>query len=120
MLGKRFPRRFSMLILGDDGQYNGRFPWVTALLVVINVVVYTSQVMIGPELTIGYALVPEEVSTLRDLTGPHHHTVTAKVRGRGQAATVEQTHGITIEHYPGPTPIYLTFFTSMFLHGDVF
>ena len=56
-----------MLILGDEGHYHGRFPWVTASLVVINVVVYVAQAFLGDPFTVGFSLVPEEIVTFKDL-----------------------------------------------------
>ena len=40
-----------MFILGDEGHYHGRFPWVTASLVVVNVLVYVAQVFLGEPFT---------------------------------------------------------------------
>src|SRR5262249_47414309 len=61
--------RFPMLIVGDEGHYNGRFPWVTASLIVINVVAYVAQILLGPAFTLGWALVPGELPVLPDLIG---------------------------------------------------
>lgn len=113
-----------MLVLGDEGHYHGRFPWVTASLVVINVVVFVAQVAIGPALTVGYALVPEEISTSHDLDGMQYRSVEVEIRGlkdrSGRQTVTHQTHVVSIKHYPGPSPIYLTLFTSLFLHADIF
>ncbi len=113
-----------MLILGDEGHYHGRFPWVTGSLVIINVVVFLGQVAIGPAFTNGFSLIPEEIVTFRDLQGTKNHRVKIEVRGyRDQQNKYQRqfvTKDVPIQHYPGPFPIFLTLFTSMFLHGDVF
>jgi membrane associated rhomboid family serine protease len=113
-----------MLIIGDEGHYHGRFPWVTASLVVINVVVYVAQVFLGEPFTHGFALVPEEIVTFQDLQGTKYHKVKIEVDGRidakGEYHPRFETKHFPIKHYPGPFPIFLTLFTSMFLHGDLF
>src|ERR1017187_2234370 len=112
---------FPMLILGDEGHYHGRFPWVTAALVVINVVVYVAQVVLGEPFTNGFSLVPEEIVTFRDLQGTKFHKVKIEVEGtidrQGHYHPRYETKNFPIKHYPGPFPIFLTLFTSMFMHG---
>ncbi len=113
-----------MLILGDEGHYHGRFPWVTASLVVINVVVYVAQVFIGEPFTNGFSLVPEEIVTFRDLQGTKYHKVKFEVDGhfdhKGKYHPRYETKSFPIKHYTGPFPIFLTLLTSMFMHGDIF
>ena len=57
----------------------------------------------GADFTYGYSAVPLEITTGEDLTEPRTITV------EGQTITVPQE--------PGPDPIWLTLFTSMFMHG---
>ncbi len=113
-----------MLILGDESHYHGRFPWVTGSLIVINVVVFLGQMVIGQAFTNGFSLVPEEIVTFRDLQGTQKLKVKTEVRGyRDHNKKYHrrfETREVPIKHYPGPFPIFLTLFTSMFLHGDVF
>ena len=114
-----------MLILGDEGHYHGRFPWVTASLVVINVIVYVAQTFIGEPFTNGFSLVPEEITTFRDLQGTKYHKVKIEVPGghmdrKGHYHPKYETKNFPIKHYHGPFPIFLTLFTSMFMHGDIF
>ena len=113
-----------MLILGDDGHYHGRFPWVTASLVVVNVVVFVAQVFLGEPFTNGFSLVPEEITTFTDLQGTKYHKVKLPVGGHigqdGKYHPQFETKSFPIKHYAGPFPIFLTLFTSIFLHGDVF
>jgi membrane associated rhomboid family serine protease len=109
-----------MLFLGaEKGHSYGRFPWVSVGLVVINVIVFWAQVSIGDPFTYGFSLVPEEITTFQDLTGPKARTVwvyeSSRVKGRpGQHVAKE----VVIQHYPGPVPIHLTLLTSMFMHGS--
>jgi membrane associated rhomboid family serine protease len=114
-----------MLILGDEGHYHGRFPWVTASLVVVNVLVFVAQVFIGEPFTNGFSLVPEEITTFRDLTGTKYIKVKVVTEGhfdhdgQYQPPRVENKN-FPIKHYTGPFPIFLTLLTSMFMHADVF
>lgn len=114
-----------MLILGDQGHYHGRFPWVTASLVVVNVLVFMAQLVLGEPFTNGFSLVPEEITTFRDLTGTKYHKVKVEVRGHYDHGKRKyqpryETKSFPIRHYTGPFPTFLTLFTSMFMHGDVF
>jgi membrane associated rhomboid family serine protease len=112
-----------MLILGDEGHYHGRFPWVTASLVGINVVVYLAQIFLGEPFTNGFSLVPEEIVTFKDLTGTKYLKVKVEAPGhhdhKGHYHPRYETKHFPIKHYTGPFPIYLTLLTSMFLHGSV-
>src|SRR5205085_814539 len=112
-----------MLILGDEGHYNGRFPWVTVGLVGINLLVFAAQCILGEELTNGFSLVPQEISRFKDLSGTHYLTVKQNVATRdpktGKVTYSREETKVPIHHYPGPVPIVLTLFTSMFLHGGV-
>lgn len=112
-----------MLILGDEGHYHGRFPWMTVSLIVVNVVVYVAQVFLGEPFTNGFSLVPEEIVTLKDIQGTKYRAVKYDAGGwRDQKRQYHpriQTRHVPIQHYAGPFPIFLTLFTSMFLHAGV-
>ncbi len=111
-----------MLILGDEGHYHGRFPWVTASLVVINVAVYVAQVMLGPGFTLSYALVPGELPMLREIVEAHHHGTAPDLRGPNDRPKFTITNGPSLDAAPKfycPSPV-LTLFTSLFLHADIF
>src|SRR6516162_7816573 len=111
-----------MLILGDESHHRGKWPWVTILIVLINIAVYGLQVVVGERLTNGYALVPQEITTFKDITKPQKIKIKAQEvvqDPRGFAHAEVRDHFITINHYPGPFPIILTLITSMFLHGDI-
>jgi membrane associated rhomboid family serine protease len=113
-----------MLILGDEGHYHGRFPWVTASLIVVNVLVFVGQSFLGEPFTNGFSAVPEEIVSCRDIIGTKYHQVKFEVYGRYDSKGVYhpryETKYFPIKHYHGPFPIHLTLFTSMFMHGDIF
>ena len=113
-----------MLILGDEGHYHGRFPWVTASLLAVNIIVYVAQVFLGEQFTNGFSLVPEEIVTFRDLQGTKYHKAKIEVPGhydhKGHYHHRYETKSFPIKHYTGPFPIFLTLLTSMFMHADVF
>ncbi len=110
-----------MLILGDEGHYHGRFPWVTAGLVFVNVLLYTVQCFVGERFTNGFSCVPAEITECRDIKRVEYARVKVPIgrtydsRGRSHTLVAEQS--FPIRHYPGPFPIFLTLITSMFLHG---
>jgi membrane associated rhomboid family serine protease len=109
-----------MLIVGDEGHYNGRFPWVTATLIIINVVVYTAQALIGPAFTLGWALVPGELPVLPDLIGSQRvSTADAVPTERREPPSSPQRNPEFPLKDIRPTPI-LTLFTSLFLHADIY
>lgn len=84
--------------LGDDNSERQITPYVTWTLIAINVLVFAYQLGNEP-FTQGYSVVPYEITHGEDLQGP--------VRvGRS-----------VIELFHGPTPIYLTLFWAMFMHG---
>jgi membrane associated rhomboid family serine protease len=110
-----------MLIIGDDSKSNGKIPWVTFSLIAINIVVYCAQCFLGESFTLGFSLVPKEISTLTDLTQAQR--VNAKVPYRityvnGKEKIHFREVTITVPQAPGPFPIFLTLLTSMFLHAN--
>ena len=86
--------------LGDDNSERTITPYVTWGLIAANILVFLYQVA-NPAFEWGYSVVPYEITHGTDLTGPLRI-------GRS-----------VIELYPGPTPIYLTLFFAMFMHGDL-
>lgn len=111
-----------MLILGDESRTHGRFPWVTCSVAGLNVLVFCLQLALGDRFTNGFALVPKEITEARDLDRPTPMEIKTPVRGRptvpGQGNVRFRTHTVWIEHARGPFPIFLTLFTSMFLHAS--
>ncbi len=79
------------------------FPFMTIFLIVINIIVFLYELMLGPHLNpfiAAYGATPYEITHNVDLTGRYT--------------------GVPIVHTEGPPIIYLTLFTSMFLHGSFF
>ncbi|OQX86206.1 MAG: hypothetical protein B6D63_00550 [Candidatus Latescibacteria bacterium 4484_7] len=83
-----------------------RVPIVTILLIAANVVVYFIQFALGPgasnAIIAAYGTTPFEITHFSDLVG------------------AVPFGGYSIVHYPGPHPIFLTLFTSMFIHAGFF
>jgi membrane associated rhomboid family serine protease len=95
------------LPLGTDTADRRRFPGVTWTIVAVNVAVWLLELHLGAGFQNGYAVVPEKITSGHDLSG----TYTIDAPGT-------ETGRIAIEEYPGPTPIYLTLLTAMFMHGS--
>src|SRR5690606_35265363 len=91
--------------ISDDDRHLDGPAWVTIALVALNVVVFVFFQGLGANeaFTYGWSVVPEEITTGTDLTGP----VTVGMAGQQ----------VTIPHAPGPVPIYLTILSAMFMHG---
>ena len=87
----------------DDRKLTGPAYFTWAILI-INVVVYFFQVT-DPQLTYQWAMTPKEITTGVDLVNP----IIMTVEGRD----------IEIPHVPGPSLIYITLLTSMFMHGSI-
>ena len=81
-----------MIPIGDDNSGRRGFPVVTLLLVALNVLVFLWQQAQGPQ---GFERAVQAFGTI-----PY-----------------EISHGTDIGA-PGPAPIYLTLFTSMFMHAN--
>jgi membrane associated rhomboid family serine protease len=90
--------------LRDDDTDRRTVPVVTYALIAVNILVWLIELGLGDRFINGYSTVPFEITHGRDLVGMQ--TVSAG----GQS--------IPIYLYPGPTPIYLTLFTSMFMHAS--
>ncbi len=86
--------------IGDDNSERGIVPFVTYTLIGINVLVYF-LLQSSDAFTYGYSVVPAEITSGRDIDG------IVRIGGQG------------LRLYEGPTPIYLTLLTSMFMHGGI-
>jgi membrane associated rhomboid family serine protease len=89
--------------LGDERTGRAGTPYVLFGLIAVNALVWLLQLSLGDHFTNGYATVPFEITHGQDLVGSQ----TISVGGQS----------ITIPEAPGPTPIYLTLLTAMFMHG---
>jgi membrane associated rhomboid family serine protease len=81
--------------IGDDNTERRIIPFVTYTLIAINVLVFLFQT---DEFTLGYSVVPAEITEGRDIVGP-----------------VRSVKGLTLAN--SPSPIYLTLLSAMFMHG---
>jgi membrane associated rhomboid family serine protease len=104
--------------IGDDNQGRLTRPYVVYVIVAINAIVFLllQQAVMTPQgeyFTYGYSVIPLEITTGVDLTQPvvlTGATPTPDRRtGRVQPPVIPET--------PGPSPIYLTLLTAMFMHG---
>ncbi len=90
--------------LGDDNSMRQTTPVVVYGLIAVNAVVWLLQLQAGEPFTNGYSTVAYEITHGTDLTGTRTLTI------GGEA--------YPLRHYPGPSPIYLTVLSSMFMHGS--
>ena len=98
----------SVIPIGDENERGHGVAYVTLALIGLNVIVFlllqgAGGTQEGNEFTYGYSAVPYEIVNGVDLTDPETIPVD------GQPVEVPQE--------PGPSPIWLTLFTSMFMHG---
>jgi len=94
-----------LLPIGDDNRNRRIIPFLTWGLAIVNCVVWYFQITLGEAFTSGFAAVPLEITRGIDLVNPRILEISGKK--------------VSIFHAPGPTPIFLTLITSMFLHGSL-
>ncbi|HEY3523848.1 MAG TPA: rhomboid family intramembrane serine protease [Candidatus Limnocylindrales bacterium] len=97
-----------MFPIGDQNEPGGRRAPITLAIILINFAVFLFLQL--PEadrerqpFTYGYSVVPYEITHEVDLVQPTRITI------GGETGVIDQE--------PGPRPIWLTLFTSMFMHG---
>ena len=93
-----------VLPLRDDDTDRRIVPIVTYALIAANIVVWLIELSLGEKFINGFSTVPFEITHNTDLVGLQ------TVHAGGQS--------IPIQLYPGPTPIYLTLLSSMFMHAS--
>ena len=93
-----------MIPVGDEGHPRGGLPIVNLAIIAINLAVFILIQLPSDAFTMAYSAIPTEILTGRDLVGP--------TPIRLPDGSIEQ-----IVHAPGPSPIYLTLVTSIFMHG---
>lgn len=89
--------------ISDNDRHLLKPAYVTIAILVINVLVFVLLQLPDPAFTMGWSTIPKEIADGVDLVGKYDV-------GVGSAA-------FQIEHVPGPSPIYLTLLSSMFMHG---
>src|SRR5262249_6194529 len=97
-----------MLIpISDDNQGRLLTPYMVYLIIALNAIVFLvfqqAGTRGGDEFTYGYSAIPYEITHNVDLVKPQ------------QIGTPRGV--VVIQEAPGPSPIWLTIFTSMFMHG---
>jgi membrane associated rhomboid family serine protease len=90
--------------LRDDDTDRRTVPVVTYALIAVNVLVWILEISLGEKFINGYSTVPFEITHNTDLVGMQ------TIQAGGQS--------IPIHLYAGPTPIYLTLLTAMFMHAS--
>jgi rhomboid family protein len=99
--------------IGDDNSDRTTFPWVTVVLIVINVLVFVLPQGMGTNdaFTMAMATVPAEIATGKDLVTP------------AEKKRFDTPTGPVEVEVPGlrrtPGSVYLTLLTSMFMHGSI-
>jgi len=109
-----------LLPIGDDNVGRTTPPLITWAIIGINIAVFillqgAGMTRSGEVFTYGYSAVPYEITHNTDLTGPvaldGGNAPQGRVSGRRNAAPP------AVPQAPGPSPIWLTLFTAMFMHG---
>ena len=99
-----------MFPIGDDNSEVFIIPYVNYALIAINILVFLllQQAGYNDQFTYAFSLVPREIMTGQDLAGTQivRNMLTGEVVGK-----------ITLE--PTPFSVYLTFLSSMFMHGGI-
>ena len=86
--------------ISDDDRHLLKSAYVTITLLVLNVAVFVLFQLPSEAFTMGWSAIPREITTGVDLVGAY------------------PVGGEFMEHFSGPSPIYLTLLSSMFMHGD--
>ena len=89
--------------ISDDDRHLLKPAYVSISLLVINVALFLYQ-LANPAFTMGWSVIPAEITSGSDLVGPHY--IGDRILEQHQ-----------IDHVAGPSPIYLTLLSSMFMHG---
>jgi membrane associated rhomboid family serine protease len=102
-LGSQAVENAPVIPIGDEDT-GGRpgIPYVNIAIIAINVVVFLYQ-LLDPNFTNGYSTVPAEITSGTDIIG--------------QVSINTPDGTFVIDEAAGPNPIWLTLFTSMFMHG---
>ena len=93
--------------IGDDNTGRQRTPYVTYLLIALNVLVFVFLQGLGTneQFTYAFSTVPQEIRTGEDVARP------VQVEVGDQSATIPLQ--------PTPGSVYLTLLISMFMHGSL-
>src|SRR2546421_9247824 len=92
-----------MLPIGDRDE-PGPPPIINIAIIVLNFIVFIFLQLPNDNFTNGYSAVPAEITTGHDLVGP-------------VVVSLPDGTPVQIDEAPGPMPLWITLFTSMFMHG---
>ncbi len=100
-----------MIPIGDDNRNRMRVPVITWLLIAANIAVFIVFQKFGRnfEFLYSYAMVPGEILTGKDIVTESKRVLDAS----SNSGYLVPGLGVT------PIPVYLTIFTSMFMHGGI-
>src|SRR3954452_7388158 len=90
-------------------------PVATYALIAINVAMFLVQQDKGEDFTTAYAATPYEITHDVDIPEPFVFQVEP---GEAKGIVPVRAGPRVIPQAPGPSPIWLTIFTAMFLHGS--
>jgi membrane associated rhomboid family serine protease len=103
-LASKLDENAAMIPIGDeDTGRPGVVPYINIAIIAVNVIVFLYQ-LVDPNFTNGYSTVPAEITSGKDIIGRI-------------LLTAPDGTNVVIDEAPGPQPIWLTLFTSMFMHG---
>jgi membrane associated rhomboid family serine protease len=96
-----------MFPIGDDNTGRVRTPYVTYLLIALNVLVFVFLQGLGTneQFTYAFSTVPAEIRSGEDIARP------VRVEVGGEVGTIPLQ--------PTPGPVYLTLLVSLFMHGSI-
>jgi len=100
-----------LLPVGDDNRDRTTTPLINYFFIIANILVFVFLQDIGTneEFTYSFSLVPEEIVSGKDI-----------VTGGGVYSDPQSGERIYVTGLqPTPYPVYITFFTSMFMHGGI-
>jgi membrane associated rhomboid family serine protease len=95
-----------LLPIGDEDPHRDSPAYVMWVLLLANVAVFflVQQAGGNEAFDYGWSVIPREITTGADLTAT-------------QTVEAESGRGVEIPQAPGPSPIYWTILTAMFMHG---
>lgn len=98
-----------MFPIGDDNSDRTTTPFINYFFIGLNVLVFVLLQGLGGNdaFTYAFSLVPQEITTGVDLSGP------IALRDAAGRAIAE------VPHYSTPLPVYFNFLSSMFMHGGI-
>jgi rhomboid family protein len=100
-----------LLPIGDDNRDRKTTPLVNYFLIIVNILVFVFLQDIGSneKFTNSFSLVPEEIATGKDIV------TDGGVYTDPQSGEKVRVMGLQ----PTPISVYITFFTSIFMHGGI-